>query len=96
MTLIVAAPVYKLLAIEKARSPNSRMFLCQVYLEPEGGEPSWAIQHDASNEKQGVELKCEEMALWCAPKDKESLDNQILIKDPHRGLITIPSVMFRD
>jgi len=96
MQLIISEPVLRLVVMEKAASPDSRMFLCQIFLEPQGGEPSWAVQHDRSNKKHGIRLECKEVTLWCTEDDKDLLHNHVLIKDSTRGFLAVPSVILAD
>lgn len=92
MRLIVAEPVYKLLVLERATVADSRMFLCKVYLQAEGGEPSWAILHDYTNKREGIRLRSQEFTLWCDKEDQESLENMVLVKGPEGGFIAVPTI----
>lgn len=94
MRVVLTKPVYDLLAIEKSRSPNARMFFFKIYLQAEGGEPSWTVRHDPTNGTEGIKLQSENLELWCSEQDKKELENQVFLKDPKGGFSTVPAIIF--
>jgi hypothetical protein len=94
MTLIVTEPVYALLMLEKARIPRSRMFLCRVYRQAKGGEPSWAILHDQTCQKKGIGFRSKKLTLWCNDKDQKHLTNTVLVTGS-QGFRALPAVALK-